>query len=91
MRVTPSAATNRVQGLMSTDSDTTILKIAVTAAPENGKANAAVIKLLAKLWRIPESAIAVHRGETDRRKVLHLRGDTATLMSDLISWLETQK
>lgn len=46
------------------------LKVSVTAAAEGGKANAAVIKLLSKAWRLPKGAFSIAAGHTDRRKVL---------------------
>ena len=45
------------------------LKAAVTAPAEDGKANRAVIELLAAEWRLPKSAFEVMRGATARDKV----------------------
>jgi uncharacterized protein YggU (UPF0235/DUF167 family) len=42
----------------------------VSAAPEGGKANTAVIKVLARSLGIPKSAITVVRGHTARVKTL---------------------
>jgi hypothetical protein len=44
------------------------LKIAVAAAPERGKANDAVVALLAKQLSLPKSAIRLLSGEASRRK-----------------------
>ena len=48
----------RARKTMLEVSDTT-LKAAVTAPPEDGKANDAVVALLAGEWRVPKSACAV--------------------------------
>lgn len=40
----------------------------VTAAPEKGKANEAVVELLAERFDVPKSAIALVSGETSRVK-----------------------
>ena len=64
------------------------IKVTVTAVPEGGKANAAVIKLLAKAWGMPRSAIEVVVGATDRRKVLHVAGHPHDLMHRLGRWLD---
>ncbi len=64
------------------------LKVAVTAPPEDGQANDAVIALLAKAWGLPKSAFTVVAGATDRRKIIHLQGDPARLMQALEPWLE---
>ena len=42
------------------------LKVQVTAPPEDGKANAAVIALLAEAWRLPRSSFDVIKGQTTR-------------------------
>lgn len=48
------------------------LKIYTTAAPENGKANAAVLKLLAKHLGVAKSKLKLIRGETARSKIFEL-------------------
>jgi len=48
------------------------LKIAVTAPPVDGEANAAVIELLAKALGIARSAVEVIAGESSRRKTVKL-------------------
>jgi uncharacterized protein YggU (UPF0235/DUF167 family) len=63
------------------------LKVAVTAAPEDGKANAAVIALLAREWGVAKSAISVVAGATDRRKLVEIRGPSQELLARLQSWL----
>ena len=52
------------------------LKIAVTAPPVDGEANAAVIELLAKELGIARSAIAVVAGASSRRKRVEIQGVT---------------
>ena len=50
------------------------LGIRVTAPPEGGKANAAVVAVLSSRLRLPKSRIAVVRGQTARRKVIFVEG-----------------
>ena len=83
IRVAPRASRDAVQGLTN---DGRALKVAVTAPPANGKANAAVIKLLAKQWRVPKTAFRVVSGAATRAKVLHVTGDPSVLMSRLKRW-----
>ena len=45
-----------------------IIQVRVTATPEAGKANAAVLALLAKALGVPKSALSIVRGETGRDK-----------------------
>lgn len=72
VKLTPKAKRNAVQGWAEGQDGAKILKVSVTAAPEKGKANAALIDLLAKEWRIPKSAIEIVRGETERVKIIEL-------------------
>jgi uncharacterized protein (TIGR00251 family) len=88
LRVQPRARRNRIDGLAPEADGGMALKVAVTAAPEDGKANAAVITLLAAAWNLPKSAFTVVVGATDRRKIIHLQGDPARLMQALAPWLE---
>jgi uncharacterized protein YggU (UPF0235/DUF167 family) len=72
VRLTPKAARTAISGWAVDEQGNSYLKASVTAVPEKGKANKALIELLAKEWRIPKSAIAIIRGETDRDKILQI-------------------
>lgn len=87
MRLTPKAARDRVAGLAAEADGGVVLKVAVTAVPENGKANAALIKLLAKEWKLAKTTITVVAGATDRRKTLLVAGDPDRLMTLLQDWM----
>ena len=67
------------------------LKIQVTAPPVDGAANAALIKLLAKTWRLPKSAITIAVGATGRTKFVALAGRADDLAGRLDDWLGTIK
>lgn len=60
----------------------------VTAAPEDGKANAALYKLLAKVWKLPSSRLSLIGGATSRHKQLLIQGGDAELKTGLDLWLE---
>jgi len=87
VRASPRASRNAVQGLAPGADERMQLKVSVTAVPEDGKANAAIIELLAKAWRIPKSSIGVVAGGTDRSKILFVAGETESLMTRLTNWL----
>lgn len=53
------------------------LKVAITAPPVEGKANAACIKFLAKLLKVPRSSVTIAAGQTSRNKVIRVAGLTA--------------
>lgn len=80
VRLTPKASRTAVQGLADDADGSRVLKVAVTAVPEDGKANAALIKLLSKVWKVPKTSISVVAGATDRRKILLVEGDPAVLV-----------
>ena len=87
LRLQPGASRAKVDGLQVLDDGQAVLKVRVTAPPEDGKANAALIKLLAKAWKLPKSALSLVAGHTDRRKTLAVAGDPAALRRDLEAWL----
>jgi len=87
IRLTPRAARDRIQEVATEADGSPVLRIAVTAAPERGKANEALVKLLAKTWKLPKTSIVLVQGTTDRRKTLHLAGEPKALMARLEAWL----
>lgn len=66
VRVTPKASRNKIER------DGNALRVYVTTAPENGKATAAVQKLLAKALGVPKSRLTLIRGEISRDKVFRI-------------------
>jgi uncharacterized protein (TIGR00251 family) len=67
VRVAPRAAADLVGG----ERDGALL-VRVTAAPADGKANAAVVRILAKALGVPPSEVRLVRGASARTKVLSL-------------------
>lgn len=68
-----------------------MLKVEVTTAPEKGKANKAILKLLSKKLGIPASDLVLLSGETNPRKRFGVRGvppgALRRTMSDVMSEL----
>jgi uncharacterized protein len=54
------------------------LCVAVNAPPVDGKANEAVVRVLAETFRVPRSAVTIVRGETGRKKTVRIAGVRAT-------------
>lgn len=69
LRVTPRARRNSI---VVQDG---VLRIHVTAPPEDGKANKVVLKLLAKALRVAPSRLTLMRGDTGRDKLVRLDQD----------------
>jgi len=56
------------------------LKASVTAPPVEGRANTALIELLAREWRLPKRDIAIIGGRKSRDKLVQIAGDPAVLL-----------
>ncbi len=88
IKLTPKAASNRVGPVERSADGGTYLKVAVTVAPENGKANAQLIKLLAKAWKLPKTRLTLVAGAKARYKTLHIEGDTRIMMEHIGKYME---
>jgi hypothetical protein len=69
--VASKASKNRI-----TVDDNNNIKVHLTAAPVNGKANAALINFLSKTLNIPKSKINIVYGEKNKKKRLHIEDMT---------------
>ncbi|MDE2229062.1 MAG: DUF167 domain-containing protein [Alphaproteobacteria bacterium] len=82
VRVAPRAAQDRVLGL-SDEPDGVVLKLAVHAPPQDGEANAALLRLLASHFGLRKSDLSIAAGGGGRRKLVHIAGDPAALGAQL--------
>lgn len=83
LRVTPKASSTEVTGLHRAADGQVSLAVKVTAVADKGKANKAVIDLLAGELGFARSAFDLVRGETARNKVVIFSGDGALLAERL--------
>ena len=90
VRLTPRAGRTAIQGVEKDALGVARLQVKVSEPPEDGKANAALLALLAKAWRLPKSSLSIAAGASHRDKTIHVAGDPAQVMASLGSWLETQ-
>jgi uncharacterized protein (TIGR00251 family) len=67
IHVTPKSGRDEVVGWRGSE-----LAVRVTAAPEGGKANTAVCKVVAAALGVPKTSVRVVRGDTARHKVLEI-------------------
>ena len=79
VKVVPGASRTGYQGLLGDRA-----KIAVSAPPEKGKANKAVIALLADLLGIAERNISVVAGATSMHKTLRIEGTTDSRVHEVL-------
>ena len=61
------------------------LVVAVNAPPVDGKANLAVVRVLAETFGIPRSSVTIVRGETGRKKTVRLAGVTAAALAAIVA------
>lgn len=85
LRVTPRARRAGIDGLKD-DPDGVRFKVAVTAAAEDGKANAAVLALLAREWHLAKSDLAIIAGAGSRNKTIRIAGEGPDVLAALIHW-----
>jgi uncharacterized protein len=83
VRLTPNGGRDAIDGIEVTADGAAYLKARVSAAPEKGKANIALIALLAKMLRTPKSSISLVSGDTMRKKILRIEGDPEDLAEKL--------
>ena len=89
MRLTPSGGADRIDGASRDADGKLILKARVRAAPENGEANAALEKLIAKAFGVAKSNVTMARGATARVKQLEIEGvSEATIAAFLARYME---
>ena len=79
VRVQPKGSSNRVAGLYDG-----ALKLAVTAAPESGRANKAVISFLAKELGVKKYNVEIISGHSSRAKRIRISGCTETNIVALV-------
>jgi uncharacterized protein (TIGR00251 family) len=79
VRLQPAAAANRIDGIEELADGRRRLRARVTAAAEKGKANKAMIALLAKTLKLPPSTFSVVSGRSSRDKEVAIAGDGAAL------------
>lgn len=74
----PKASRDEIVGLHGEE-----LKVAITAPPVDGKANAHIIKFMAKEFGVAKSRIKIIKGELSRHKVIEI--DSASKIPELLS------
>ncbi len=87
VRLNPKASAAGIEGIAADGDGRTRLRARVTAAPERGRANEALIALLAREWRIPRRRIKVTAGAASRRKTITVEGAPEPLTATLRVWL----
>jgi len=90
VRLTPKGGRDAIDGIEMLSDGRAVLKARVRALPEDGEANAALVKLMAKAVGVSASRVSVQSGHTARLKVLKFEGDGAVL-GDIMAMLTGRK
>ncbi len=70
VKVTPNASQEKIVGEVEDADGKAWLSVRIAQPPEDGKANKALLRLLAKELRVPMRALSIKSGETSRWKVV---------------------
>lgn len=83
VRLTPKSSRDEIEGPGQDSNGGQFLKVRVRAVPQDGEANAALIRLVAKALRLPSSSVRIASGGASRVKTLALNGDPAAISQAL--------
>lgn len=83
LRLTPRGGRDAIDGVETLSDGRLVLKARVRAVPEDGAANRAVEKLIAKALGVPNSAVRVGTGHTSRIKHIAVDGEPPVLLKRL--------
>ena len=83
IRLAPRAMADRLVAIAATPEGGRVLKATVTAPPEAGRANEALLRLLAQAWHIPRRDISIIQGLTSRNKAVRIAGDPHRLLEKI--------
>jgi uncharacterized protein len=87
VRLLPRAAGDRVLGLAAAAGGGRVVKAAVAAPPEKGRANAALLQLLSREWDLPRRDLEIVAGFKSRDKRVRVAGDPNVLLPRLAALL----
>ena len=80
VRLTPRAARDGLEAPEQGADGRFYLRARVRAVPEDGKANAALVKLIAEAAGVAKSNVEIRTGATSRMKTLFCRGEAERLI-----------
>ena len=83
VRLTPNAHRDALNEIRPLADGVPVLAAQVRAVPEKGAANKALERMLAARLGVAPSRVAVVRGTTSRRKLVHVAGKPAVLIAAL--------
>jgi len=85
VRLTPRSSRDEIGGVDQLADGRRVLKVRVRALPQDGEANEALVRLIAKALHIPLASVRIEAGASGRVKTLSLGGDPDALRAALTS------
>lgn len=83
VRLTPKGGRDSVDGIARLSDGSAVLKARVAAAPTEGEANDALVRLLARRVRVAPRDVTLVGGATSRIKRLLIRGNAVAIAAEL--------
>lgn len=83
VRVTPKGGRDAIDGVETRADGRCVLKLRVRAAPTDGEANDAVVRLIAKAIGVGQSQVGLISGASAREKTLRLEGAPTEIVTSL--------
>lgn len=88
VKVSSKAKKNCLGKIILDENNKPSLKVYTTAAPERGKANEAIITLLAGAWALRKNQIEILYGLQQRDKIIFLKGNATYLLQHLNKYID---
>ncbi len=89
VRLTPKGGRDALDGVETMSDGRAVLRARVRAVPEDGKANDALCRLVAKAAGVSNSSVVLSAGHTSRVKTLTIAGGAAAIVEALKIAVET--
>jgi hypothetical protein len=83
IRLSPRARTDRLVAVTASAGGGHVLKATVAAPAEAGRANEALLQLLARAWHVPRRDLSIIVGLTSRNKIVRVAGDSQRLVEQV--------
>ena len=90
VRLTPKGGRDSIDGTVRLSDGSTVLKARVAAAPADGEANDALLRLLARILRVAPRDVTLVGGATCRVKRILIKGDAVAIAAALEEFGQAQ-
>ena len=83
VRLTPRARADRLDGIVRLADGAAVVKASVAAPATEGRANDALLQLMAREWKVPRRDLAIVGGQKSRNKIVAVAGEPGVLLKRL--------